>query len=240
MHVEWTKSGLISAINILEIRVTETPLPILKRETMEGRAYVVLRREILEGRLKPGQRLVQDELAADLGISRIPVRGALKLLETAGLVVADAKGSYSVAPFGADDIEEIYGLRLVLEPYAARLALPRIASDVVKRLQDLNAEMKAAAADEDTDRWTELNAEFHLAIYDAAGQPRLMRIIRDLWFGRPSFSPIKSRAQLERSTEEHEALIAAIIARDVHEFERRVHDHIRRAGDRWATLLARR
>src|ERR1700724_2015413 len=95
----------------------------IQRETLETKVYQALRAAIIEGHLARGERLVQDDLPTQFGPSRIPVRDALKRLETEGLVTVDERGSYIVSYFGSEDVEEIYGLRLLLEPYAAGKAL---------------------------------------------------------------------------------------------------------------------
>ena len=209
----------------------------VRRETIEQQVYLTLRREILEGRLEPGRRLVQDDLAARLGTSRIPLRGALKLLEANGLLTLDAKGFYSVAHFGAADLEEIYALRQLLEPEAARLAISGYGPADLADLQALNEAMLLAIDREDRDQWTELNRQFHLSLYEASRRPRLVRLIRDLWSGRPSFSPIKDSDNLRRSTQEHAQMIAALEARNAALLQDLVRKHIADASVRWSTFL---
>jgi DNA-binding GntR family transcriptional regulator len=216
---------------------SEAAAPQIRRETIEQQVYVALRREILEGKLKPGQRLVQDDLAARLGTSRIPVRGALKVLEGNGLLTLDAKGAYIVSHFGAADLEEVYALRVLLEPEAARLAIPGIEPAEIDDLKEINEAMRRAVKANDRDQWTELNQQFHLSLYEASRRPRLMRMIRDLWSGRPSFSPIKDRANLLKSVDEHAGMIEALETRNATLLRRLVRDHIVDAGKRWSALL---
>lgn len=207
---------------------------------MEEKVYLTLRREILQGNLPGGQRLVQDELASQLGTSRIPVRAALQKLESTGLVILDQKGFYTVATFTASDIAEIYGLRLLLEPYAARLAVPNMSAERLVQLAETNAEMNAAVKDGDTDRWSELNRDFHMSIYEDCGQPRLLRIIRDISASRPSFSPIKTKDTLDRSSQEHAAMLEAAHQGNAERMEILIRDHIRNAGETWQKMLATR
>lgn len=216
---------------------TTQRLQAVHRETIEEKVYHSLRREILEGRLRGGQRLVQEELAEMLGTSRIPVRGALKSLAGSGLVTVDAKGYYSVATFGEADIAEIYELRALLEPYAAVKAAENIGAAEMKHLRGLNQAMETSFAAGDTDRWTEQNAEFHMAIYGACRQSRLLGMIRDTWHGRPSFSPIKTKQHLRKSLDEHVAILDAIESKDASLIERRVRDHILAAEHIWREYL---
>lgn len=207
---------------------------IVKRESIERQIYTTLRREILEGRFQPGQRLIQDDLASSLGTSRIPLRSALQALETSGLLTTDAKGYYSVTHFGEAEIEEIYSLRLMLEPHAARAAITKITDDEIATLEQLNDKMKSTIVNDDRDSWTELNEEFHLTLYEASRQPRLVRIIRDLWSGRPTVSPIKQRKNLERSAVEHDAMISALKAQDASRLETLIREHIEQGATNWS------
>lgn len=213
---------------------------LIKRETVEQQVYVALRRQILEGTLQPGQRLVQDDVAVRLGTSRIPVRGALKALATAGLLKLDSKGFYSVAHFGAADLEEIYDLRLILEPEAARYAIRNMTAAELEVLKATNRALRQAALANDRDQWTELNQQFHLSLYQASRRTRLVRMIRDLWVGRPSFSPIKNQKNLLQSVEEHERMIAAIEQRNAALLRKLVRDHIFDGGKQWSALLQSR
>ncbi|SMF56059.1 DNA-binding transcriptional regulator, GntR family [Xaviernesmea oryzae] len=218
----------------------EVGLLTVKKETIERQVYLTLRREILESRLQPGQRIIQDELASRLGTSRIPLRGALKALEANGLLTLDAKGYYSVADFGEADIQEIYSLRLLLEPHAAREAISKIRDDEITRLDHVNQAMKRAIIDGDRDRWTELNEEFHLTLYEACRQPRLTRIIRDLWSGRPTVSPIKSTQDLEQSAVEHSEMVDALNSRNATKLENLVRSHIEQGAYRWSEYRSSR
>lgn len=221
-------------------RLSAQPLATIRKESIEAQVFEILRREILEGRLRPGQRLVQDDLAVSLGTSRIPVRSALAKLEASGLLTLDDRGAYLVASFGAEDVAEIYGLRSLLEPYAALCALPKFDAARLRELKVINAAITEVIRERDNDRWSELNSTFHMCIYEAAQQPRLMKILRDLWVRRPSLAPLKNPDQLSRSHAEHGAIIAAIETGDAVRLETLVRDHIRGAGNAWMTFMATR
>jgi DNA-binding GntR family transcriptional regulator len=216
------------------------PLATIRKESIEAQVFDVLRREVLEGRLKSGQRLVQDDLATALGTSRIPVRSALAKLESSGLLTLDDRGAYVVASFGEEDVGEIYGLRSLLEPYAALRALPNFSTARLNELKAINAEIADVVRARDNDRWGDLNATFHMRIYDAAGQPRLIKILRDLWVRRPSLASLKNPEQLWRSHAEHDAIIAAIEMGDAPKLETLVRAHIRGAGKAWLKFMASR
>lgn len=182
----------------------------VQRVTLEEQVYRLLRQAILNGRFRSGERLVQDVLAQEFGTSRIPVRDALRRLHQEGLVVAEEQGRYRVASWGRKDVEEIYSLRLLLEPEALRLALPQLSREDVAELEAMNVEMKALAREGNIDEYVELNRSFHFFLYDACGRRRLTQFIHTLWSGLPPFTPLAIPDQLARSNMEHQALLKAI------------------------------
>lgn len=205
-------------------------LPTLERETLEGKAYRALRDAILAGDVAEGQRLVQDVLAERLGVSRIPVRQALKQLALEGLVTVNERGAYFASGFTVDDAREVYRLRALLEPYACRLALERIAPSGVERLEEIAEAMRAAAKRRDRDRYVSLNREFHMVLYELSDCRRLIRFIESLWSGTPPLTPILLGDQLARSELEHRHILEAIRAGDVDAAVERLREHIEHAG----------
>jgi DNA-binding GntR family transcriptional regulator len=209
----------------------------IRRETLETQVYQVLRTAILERQLASGERLVQDELATKLGTSRIPVRDALKRLEVEGLVTTDERGSYFVSVFGVEDLEEIYGLRALLEPYAVAKAVKKLTVGELEALERLVQEMAQAAAAQDRERYAQLNEDFHILLYEASKERRLVRMIKSLWSGHPPLTPITVPEQLERSLQEHHALLNALKERNVGAVEALMRMHIQNAGQALKTHL---
>jgi DNA-binding GntR family transcriptional regulator len=201
----------------------------IRRESLETQVYEALRKAIIEGSLARAERLVQDDLAAQFGTSRIPVRDALKRLETEGLVTLDERGSYVVSYFGSEDVEEIYGLRLLLEPYAADKALDCMTASDLEELEKIAQEMKEAASRNDVERYWQLNQTFHLSLYELSRQRRLVRMIQSLWSGLMPLAPMAVPGQLERSASEHEAILSALRERQQATLEALMRDHIEHA-----------
>jgi DNA-binding GntR family transcriptional regulator len=210
----------------------------IRRETLETQVYEALRKAIIEGRLARDERLVQDDLATQFGTSRIPVRDALKRLETEGLVTLDERGSYVVSYFGSEDVEEIYGLRLLLEPYAAGKALDCMTASDLEELESIAQEMKEAAALKDIERYVQLNQTFHLSLYELSRQRRLVRLIQSLWSGLMPLTPMAVPGQLERSAREHEAIMRALQDRRRDSVESLMRDHIEHAESALQAHLA--
>lgn len=181
-------------------------------------AAVQLRRSILEGELAPGSRLGEVELAAQLGMSRTPVREALRSLSAQGLVEILPNRGARVVRWSATDLEEIYELRSMLESHAARRAATRISSDAITLMDSLCDEMEWCAGCGDNVEFaklTEFNAQFHGVILQAADSNRLEIMLDSL----VQFSLMVrtftrySREALLRSMSHHRELTAAMRAR---------------------------
>lgn len=131
-------------------------------------AAIAIRRRILSGNLAPGAPLNQNDLAVELGMSRIPIRDALRLLAAEGLVQLRAHATASVTPLSLDDLEELYELRLALEPSLCRIAAPHLTAADLLELEEKLDEMGTLT---DPDRWPALNNEFHHILYGRSAGP---------------------------------------------------------------------
>jgi DNA-binding GntR family transcriptional regulator len=140
-----------------------------------------LRRAILEGEYGPSDRLVEEQVAERLGVSRTPVRQALTMLEAEGLVEIEPNKGAAVCSFSVDDVWEIYDLRAVLEGHAARRAASRVEPRELVRLRSLADEMEGAgrfADHEEEVRWlVAKNGEFHATVVAASRNVRLRRLV---------------------------------------------------------------
>lgn len=152
-----------------------------RRITAQELVLTGLRTDILTGELGPGDQVVQELLAERYGVSRVPLREALKTLESEGQVVYYPHRGYFVAELSVADLMEVYRLRSLLEAEAIRHAVPALNDGDVDDLADLLAEVDAASRAEDVLAMTAANRRFHFAIFDAAGMPRLTRLLHQLW-----------------------------------------------------------
>lgn len=180
-------------------------------------AVTRLRRSILEGDLAPGARLQEVELAAQLGMSRTPVREALRVLSSQGLVEILPNRGARVAQWSVKDLEEIYELRVMLESYGAHRAASRMSSAQVDVLTTLCEQMEHRArrgGKHDLLEISELNARFHRHIVDAADNPRLATMLASVVqvpLVTRTFTYYSPEA-LARSMGHHRELTAAIRA----------------------------
>ncbi|MBK8020650.1 MAG: GntR family transcriptional regulator [Chloroflexi bacterium] len=149
----------------------------LSHDTILAEVVAELRRLILSRAYKPGDRLVQNDLAEQLGVSRTPIREALHQLAKEGLVTISPYRGASVASFEPADLEGIYHIRIALESYAARLVARNITSQEIATLREILAEMERAYNDGEPDVLLEVNRKFYMHMYQATRQPRLYEMI---------------------------------------------------------------
>lgn len=149
--------------------------------TAQEAVLVELRQAIATGGLRPGEQVLQEQLADRLGVSRVPLREALKILEGEGQVTYHPHRGYFVAELSVDDLVEVYRIRALLEAEAVRVGVTA-ASDEQRAVveEHLHACEQAAAAG-DLTAMSAANRAFHFALYDTSGMPRLVRMIRLCW-----------------------------------------------------------
>jgi DNA-binding GntR family transcriptional regulator len=155
-------------------------LPALSETDLVGQVARVLTQAIVQGRLAPGAKVVEAGIARELGVSRAPVREAARLLEQQGLLVASPRRGFSVRKFAADDIDEIYDLRLCVERHAAVLAarnLTPATRELLRRQLDV---LHTTADLDEPARQVEEDYRFHRLICEIAANRRLLRLFDDL------------------------------------------------------------
>lgn len=185
-------------------------------QTTPQHALERLRRAVVAGELRPGDRIRQEEVAAELGVSVASVREALTVLEQEGQVRYAPRRGYFVAELDVADLEEIYDLRRVLEARAARLALPTVDATALARMREAAADCALAADVADVAAELDANRRFHFALLDAPGHPHSMRLIRLLWDATEPYRALYYSAPEERrsSLAAHERILAAVDDRD--------------------------
>lgn len=179
-------------------------------------AYDKLKRSILTGELAPGQHLKESDLAAVLGLSRTPVREAIRRLAAERLVALRPSAGAVVRRYSRADLEEVFDLRGLLEPHAARHAALRASRAQLDRLGHLAAEMAALAGEGAMGELATRNSLFHDLIAEAADNARLRQTIQELIdIPRVRRTYVAYRQeQLARSMAQHEELVEALKARD--------------------------
>lgn len=210
-----------------EVSTGAGPLRDQVREALQAR--------IGEGRLRPGDRIFEQDLAVEFGVSRVPVREAIRMLQSEGLVdVLPRRRGVFVRSLDRRQVEELFDVREALEGLAARLAAQGGPSEAIDRLGQASARARQAWSDGDTDAMSRANAEFHEQLVAVSGNELLGSILEPLhgrlrWLFRLNEEP-------DRVCGEHEELHAAIAAGDadraVRVAERHVHSSRQMVLDR--------
>ncbi len=206
-----------------------TPAPAPVPEPSQGQAaYARLLEDIRLGRILPGARLRETDLAARLGISRTPVREAIRLLEADGIVEHIPRQGASLRRLGYAEVMELYEMRTVLEGTAARLAA-RVASELeLSELAEINTAMAAAA---DAGAIARLNAQFHAGVLNAAKNRYLRRAMDSMRRTLMILGPttLMDPARARGAANEHAALLEALQSRDGASAETAMRAHIEAA-----------
>ncbi len=191
----------------------------------------VLREAISTGKLKANQPLPQAEIAANLQVSHIPVREALRQLESEGLVTYQANRGASVSALTTSEIREIYEIRAMLESGAILLATPKLSSANLARAGEL---LNQSEQTEDGATWGTLDMEFHTIAYHLDDRPRLAELITELLRRVDRYWLSHNLMLTYRHTfeQEHRQLLAALAARNADEAVRLLNAHLTGACDR--------
>jgi len=198
----------------------------------------VLREAILRGLLRGGQQLQQDALAAQFGVSRIPIREALRQLEAEGLVRLFPHRGALVSELSAAEVEEIYEIRTPLECLALQFAIPHLTASDLARAEEILDELDRV---DEIGRWSELNRDFHVTLYAPARRPRLVSLIDTLRtnvdrYHRIYISLLHHKPQSQR---EHRRILEACQRRRTPEATRALERHLSTAARRLVSYLKR-
>lgn len=198
-----------------------------------------LRFDIWQGKLKSGQPLRQDEIAARYGISKIPVREALYQLKAEGLVTFYPNRGAVVSELSAAEADEIYTMRAALETAALQRAIPRLTIADLTRADEI---LLALDQEENIARWSELNWEFHATLYHPAGMPRLMEWVKTLHFNVSRYLIIylAGMSYQDQSQVEHRNILTACRNGDIRAASEHLQQHLRSASEHLTSFLSSR
>ncbi len=188
-----------------------------------------LRARILDGRLSPGERIRQEQVAEDFGASRLPVRDALRRLEADGLVTIVANTGAWVSKLTEAECADAYQIRERLEPLLLEQGMLRLDEDEIDELEQLAYRMESA---EDVESFLRLDREFHLLTYSEAPAGMVRDLVERLWnttqHYRRAFAQINGIDKSSITHMEHRLIIDSIKRRDIEEAQRVLSSHIRR------------
>ena len=207
--------------------------PAISRSSLSQQAADHLRREIYARRLRPGRRLDESELAASLGVSRTPVREALRQLAAQGLVEIRSRRGCYVAELTLEDQREIFPIMARLEGWVAHEAAKNASAVDLAHLEELHARLERLAAANDVDRYWEANHVFHVTLQELAGNRWLQNILGELRrkLNLARHRSLKLPGRIRQSVAEHRAVMKALRGRHPAKAEAAMRDHLLRQLD---------
>jgi DNA-binding GntR family transcriptional regulator len=206
---------------------------IVKKKPLREVVYDSLKKSILHGKLKAGQRLIEETLANQIGISRTPVREAFHKLERDDLVSRLPKGGFAVRGFTVEDVEEVFGIRIALESYAAFLAATHITPDKISVLEKKTDESEDLLEKGDDEKVIQLYTEFHDVLYKSCKSKKLIEMINNFrdYFYRYRSSLLQTPNGIKTSITDHREMIDAMKKRNPKLVEKLVRGHLDRGKE---------
>jgi DNA-binding GntR family transcriptional regulator len=203
------------------------------RKSLGEHVFDSLKQAIIRGNMSPGEWLVESHIADTLGISRTPVREAIHKLERERLIERQPRGGFTVLGLNRDDIEETFGIRAVLEGYAARLAAIKHGIEELNPLEKKIEEFEKHLGNKQLNELTRINTEFHDLLYALSKSPKLIHMINGLTDQIFRFRQIilKGPKMARVSNDDHKQMLKLIRKREAEGVERLVRDHILRGQD---------
>jgi DNA-binding GntR family transcriptional regulator len=212
--------------------------PKSARTSLTEQITTELRRRILNGQLAEGTTLRQERLATELGVSRIPLREAIRHLEAEGLVVSELHKGTIVSSLSPGELEELFGIRMRLETWLFEAAIPRMSQADFDQAEAL---IEEASKTGDVSNWGELNWRFHEALYRASGSRIVLKLLRSVHDNAARYVNLQLMVMqdVERELSDHHAMLAYARLRDVERGVDMLRRHIARVSRNLMASLSR-
>ncbi len=208
------------------------------RTSLTEQITTELRRRILNGQLAEGTTLRQERLATELGVSRIPLREAIRHLESEGLVVSELHKGAVVSSLSPGELEELFGIRMQLETWLFEAAIPRMTQPDFDQAEAL---IEEASKTGDVSNWGDLNWRFHEALYRASGSRIALKLLRSVHDNAARYVNLQLivAQDVERELSDHHAMLAYARLRDVERGVDMLRRHIARVSRNLMASLSR-
>ena len=186
--------------------------PVEKHLTLRERIVEFIKNAVINGRLKPGERVPESEIAEKFGISRTPIREAFRQLESEGFLTMTPRKGAVVSPITAKDVREFYTIKSLLEGYAAGKACEKLKEKDLKKLKDINNEMQRYAEKDNVNMFFKLDNRFHETFLSACGNDKLCSLTDQLvqQFERFRVTALSLPGRMENSVRQHTDIINAL------------------------------
>ncbi len=201
-----------------------------KGRFLREQVHKKLKESIINGILPPHKRLIEEKIAAEMEMSRTPVREAIQKLEKEGLIHKLPRGGYAISVVTIEDVDDVFGLRSVIEGYAAYLATMRATGEDIAVLEEIVKKEEKYLKEKKYDEIVALNTEFHEKLYKAARSLKLYGMIYDLrdYIHRFRVMILRHQDFVEISIKDHKDMITMMKAKDAPRVEKLVRKHITR------------
>jgi len=202
---------------------------LIEHSNLSDKVYNILLDRIITRKIKPGEKLIEEELAENLGISRTPVREALNRLFKDDLIeLIPRKGGY-IKKLTVRDVEEVYEVREILENLSVRLAIPLIREKDIKRIEQLVQKAEKLTGKDRMKAQVNIDAELHNLIINSCGNRRLQKMIKSLYNFIQAFRVLEAQhpQRSDKAFEEHKMILQALSRREAERAAELMNQHIR-------------
>lgn len=190
--------------------------------------FQTLREAILKGELKPGERLMELQLAGKLGVSRTPIREAIRMLEQEGLAVTIPRKGAEVARMTEKDMEDVLQIRRALDKLAVRLAGDKITREQLRQLERAMRRFEESTRNQDVKQVAQADVDFHDVIYKAADNPKLMTLLNNLreQIYRYRVEYLKNEEAYSALIAEHQEIYTCLVNKETEKAAQAMEEHI--------------
>ena len=216
------------------------PLDSYSYQPLRKQVYEVLRETILTGKLKPGEKITEVEIAEELNVSRTPVREAIRMLELEELlVIVPQRGVFVAGIKSTKQIDDIFQVRAELEGLAAFLTAQNISDEQIFKLNNYIKSLKECIEDNDLQRCIEIDISFHQVIYETSENKWLQKLLDSLFEQITRFRSrsLAQKGRMKAALEEHQQLSEALSERKPEKAKKLAREHIERARESVITVF---
>ncbi len=215
--------------------------PVERQLTLRERIVAFVKDSIINGRLKPGERVPEHEIAENFGISRTPIREAFRQLESEGFITVIPRKGAVVSPITAKDVSEFYAIKSLLEGYAAGLACTKFTEKELKKLTQINRQMQRCATKNDVQGFYRLDNQFHEVFLSSCGNDKLCVLAHQIaqQFERFRIMALSMPGRMKISIKQHEDIIKAFTERKADIVEKLVRANAEFSAEILVTELSR-